>query len=835
MIPLPIESCLADIRRVLAGGNCLVLQAPPGAGKTTGVPPALLGESWLAGRKLVMLEPRRLAARAAATRMAALLGEEVGGTVGYRIRFESRVSAATRIEVVTEGILTRMLQDDPSLAGVAAVIFDEFHERSLNADLGLALCLEARAALREDLRLVVMSATLDGAPVARLMGGADIVTSEGRAFAVETRFLARPEPRRLAEAVAAAAARALEAEGDVLVFLPGAGEIRRVAALLADDPALAGVAVRMLFGDLGQDEQDRALRPDPQGRRKVVLATAIAETSLTIEGVRAVVDCGLMRLPRFDPGTGMARLVTVPVSRASADQRRGRAGRLGPGLCWRLWSEAEDRALPPFTPPEIAAADLAPLALDLALWGIDDAGALAWLDPPPPAALAAARELLGELGAVDRAGRITPHGKAMARLAMHPRLAHMALKGRDLGLGGLACDLAALLAERDVLKAAAGCRDSDLRLRVEALRFGRDLDPRHGLRLDRGALARARQAARDWRRRLGLKAGEAEGSPAESGLLLAFAYPDRIARRRGGDRRYALSQGGGAVFADAEPLSAEDWLVAAELDGDRREARVFLAAPLAKADIDSHFAADIRDVEVVEWDGRDEAVRARRQRRLWRLALDDKPLPAPDPAAVVAAMVAGVRAIGLACLPWSDEARRLCRRVAFLATLEPEAQWPDLSEPALLAGLEDWLAPHLAGITRRAHLERLDLAAALVSGLDWERRRRLDEQAPTHLTVPSGSRVPLDYSAEAPVLAVRLQEMFGCADTPRIAGGRVPVVLHLLSPARRPVQVTRDLASFWAGAYRAVKADLKGQYPKHWWPDDPMQAEPTARAKPRGR
>jgi ATP-dependent helicase HrpB len=834
MTVLPIHARIPDIRRVLAAGQCLVLQAPPGAGKTTGVPPALLDAPWLAG-KIVMLEPRRLAARAAAARMAALLGEEVGATIGYRIRLDSRVSAATRVEVVTEGILTRMLQDDPGLTGVGAVIFDEFHERSLNADLGLALCLETRAALREDLRLVVMSATLDGAPVARLMGDAEIVTSEGRAFPVETRFLARPEPRRFAESVMAAAIRALDEGGDVLVFLPGAAEIRRVAALLADHPAMRGVAVRPLYGDLGQDEQDRALRPDPQGRPKIVLATAIAETSLTIDGVRAVVDGGLMRVARFDPGTGMSRLVTLPVSRASADQRRGRAGRQGPGTCWRLWSEAEDRALIPFTPPEIASADLAPLALDLAQWGTADAQALAWLDPPPPAALAAARDLLGELGALDAAGRITPHGKAMARLAMHPRLAHMAIEGRRLGLGGLACDLAALLAERDVLRAAAGCRDSDLRLRIEALRHGRDLDPRHGLSVDRGALARARQAARDWRRRLGVKAGEAEGKATECGLLLAFAYPDRIARRRGGDGRYALSRGGGAAFAAPEPLSAEDWLVLPDLDGDRREARIFLAAPLAKAEIDAHFAAHAAEIDEVAWDAREEAVRARRQRRLWRLVLDDRPLPSPDPAAVAAAMADGVRAMGLACLPWSDAAHSLCRRVSFLARLEPEEGWPDLSEAALLAGLDDWLAPHLAGITRRTHLDRLDLAAVLAAGLDHQQRRRLDAQAPTHLTVPSGSRIPLDYSGDTPVLAVRLQEMFGCAETPRIAGGRVAVLLHLLSPARRPVQVTADLASFWANAYRAVKADLKGQYPKHWWPDDPMQAEPTARAKPRGK
>ncbi|MDA8229858.1 MAG: ATP-dependent helicase HrpB [Magnetospirillum sp.] len=834
MNALPIAAMLPRIRRVLAAGNGMVLQAPPGAGKSTGVPPALLDQDWLGGRKVVMLEPRRLAARSAAARIAEMLGEPVGRTVGYRIRFEAKVGPDTRIEVVTEGVLTRMLQDDPELAGVGAVIFDEFHERSLNADFGLALCLEVRAALRPDLRLVVMSATIDGAPVSRLMGDCPVVTSEGRAFPVETRFLGRADSQRFPDAVAAAVVRALddEAEGDVLVFLPGAGEIRRVEGLLADSPALGDAVVAPLYGDLSQEAQDRALRPLRDGRRKIVLATGIAETSLTIEGVRVVVDGGLMRLPRFDPGSGMTRLVTLPVSRASADQRRGRAGRLGPGVCYRLWSEAEDRALAPFTAPEIVEADLAPLALDLAQWGNGD---LAWLDPPPAASLAGARELLSELGAVDPQGRITAHGRAMNRLSFHPRLAHMILKARDLGLGGLACDLAALLSERDVLKAERGCRDADIRLRIDALRTGQGFAPHHGLAIDRGALVRVRQAAGDGRRRLGLTAGEEGGGSADSGLVLAFAYPDRIARRRGGERRYALAGGGGAFFADPEPLSAEDWLVAAELDGDRREARIFLAAPLAKAEIERHFAEDIATVEAVEWNARDEAVSTRRQRRLWRLVLDDRPLPAPDPAAVAAAMADGVRGMGLGSLPWTGDLENLRRRVAFLAGVEPDGGWPDLSDAALLTTLEDWLGPYLTGVTRRAHLARVDLAGALGNRLDWERRRRLDELAPTHVVVPSGSRVPLDYSGEIPVLAVRLQEMFGCADTPRIAAGTVPVLLHLLSPARRPVQVTRDLASFWANAYRAVKADLKGQYPKHWWPDDPMQAEPTARAKPRGR
>jgi len=835
MSALPIDSILPEIQAALARSGGLVLQAPPGAGKTTRVPLALLEADWLAGRRIVMLEPRRLAARAAATRMASSLMEPPGETVGWRIRFDSRVGPRTRIEVVTEGILGRMLQDDPSLPGVGLLIFDEFHERSLHADLGLALALEAQQGLRDDLKLLVMSATLDGGPVARLMGGVPVVTSAGRAHPVDTRFLARPESRRFADGVAAAVTRALAEEtGDVLVFLPGAGEIRRVEALLADYPGARDVLVAPLYGDLGQEAQDQAIRPSPDGRRKVVLATAIAETSLTIDGVRVVVDGGQMRVARFDPGSGMTRLLTLPASRASADQRRGRAGRQGPGVCYRLWSEAEDRGLQPWTSPEILEADLAPLALDLAQWGVSDAAALAWLDPPPAAHLGQARDLLRDLGALDGDNRITAHGRAMTRLSLHPRLAHMVLTAKALGQAGLACDLAALLEERDVLRAGRGCRDGDMRLRVEALRTGEGFDPRHGLGIDRGALARARQSAKEWRRRLGLKPGDQPGTPNQAGLLLAFAYPDRIARRRpGGDPRYAMANGRGAVFADHEPLAAEEWLALAELDGDRREARIFLAAPLARVELEEHFADRIETVSRCHWEGRDEVVLARRQRLLRGLVLDDQPLRDADPVALAAAMAAGIRAMGLACLPWTPDLETLRRRVGFLRALEPEAGWPDLSDPALDETLEQWLAPFLTGITRRAHLTRLDLGAALGGLLGWEQRRRLDDLAPTHVAVPSGSRIAIDYTAETPVLAVRLQEMFGCADTPRIAQGRVALLLHLLSPARRPVQVTRDLASFWANTYRQVKADLKGQYPKHWWPDDPMQAEPTARIKPR--
>ncbi len=836
MTALPIDAVLPAIRDALARASGLVVRAPPGAGKTTRIPLALLGEAWLAGRRIVMLEPRRIAARLAAGRMAAMLGESVGEIVGYRIRFDSRVGPRTRIEVVTEGVLTRMLRDDPSLAVYGLVIFDEFHERSLHADLGLALALESRAALRPDLRLLVMSATLAAEPVARLLGGAPIVAAEGRAHPVETRWLGRP-PARLEDAVARAVLKALaEEEGDVLVFLPGAAEIRRVETSLCDDPACAGVRVLPLLGELPQAEQERALRPSAAGERKVVLATSIAETSLTIEGVRVVIDGGLMRRARFDAASGMGRLATMPVSRAAAYQRRGRAGRLGPGVCYRLWSEAEDRGLIPDTPPEILDADLAPLALDLAVWGAADPDRLSWLDPPPPAAWREARGLLARLGALDEGGRLTDHGRAMAALALHPRLAHMIARARDLGMAGLACDLAALLGERDLFRARGGARDTDIRHRIAALRGNERPPP--GFEIDRGALRRARAAADEWRRRLKVGAGQDDppGDMDDAGLLIALAYPDRIAQRReAGKLAYRLANGRGAAFGGPDPLAREEWLALAEVGGGGADGRIFLAAPLTLAGIEERFADRIRDEDDVRWDDRGEAVVARRARRLGALVLEERPLAADAPDAVRAAMIDGIRRLGLDVLPWTPETRALCRRVAFVAGLEGADAWPDMSEAALRADLEGWLAPHLAGIARRAQLAGLDLDGALKGRIGWERLKRLDQRAPTHITVPSGSRVALDYSGEVPALDVRIQEMFGLADTPRVAGGRVPVLLRLLSPARRPVQVTRDLAGFWANSYRAVRADLRGRYPKHPWPDDPLAAPPTARAKPRSR
>ncbi|MGK9169348.1 ATP-dependent helicase HrpB [Inquilinus limosus] len=819
MPPLPIDAVLPDLRTALAERGRAVLQAPPGAGKTTRVPLALLGQPWLGGGKVVMLEPRRIAARAAAGHMASLLGEKVGDTVGYRIRMDRRVGPKTRIEVVTEGILTRMLQDDPALEGVGAVIFDEFHERSLNADLGLALALET-AALREDLRLLVMSATLEGGPVARLLGDAPIVTSEGRAFPVETRHL----PPRPGEAIEDAVARAVrdalaEETGSLLVFLPGAREIRRVQAKLGG--LGDGVIVAPLYGDLPAAAQDQAIRPAPAGTRKVVLATNIAETSLTIEGVRVVIDSGLARAPRFDPRTGMSRLETVTIARAAADQRRGRAGRTEPGVCWRLWARAGEGALAPFDPPEILVADLAPLALELALWGVGGGGDLAWLDPPPAAALAQARALLADLGAIDANGRPTAHGKAMARLPLHPRLAHMVLCAKAEGIGGAAADLAAILEGR------RPSSETDLRASMEALRH-------HSKNGDRGdpAVARLREAARDIARRFDLGTG---GGPEDAGGLLALAYPDRVAKRRAGGRgSFLLANGRGAALREGDPLAAAEYLAIAETDDAGREARILAAAPLDEATLEAVLGDRIAMIDSVAWDAAEQAVASRRQRRLGALVLADAALPNPDPAAVAAALLEGVRRLGLAALPWRDAAVALRQRVGFARALEGDA-WPDWSDTALTETLEDWLGPHLAGMRRRSDLDRLDLAQILSAALGWERQRALDALAPAAIPIPSGRRAALDYSDPAqPVLAVKLQEMFGQAETPRVGNGKVPVAIHLLSPAGRPLQVTRDLAGFWAGSYAEVRRDMRGRYPRHPWPDDPLAAPATARAKPRG-
>jgi ATP-dependent helicase HrpB len=826
MSSLPIDALLPDLRRTLADVPNAVLQAPPGAGKTTRVPLALLDADWLGDRKIVLLEPRRLAARSAARFMARSRAEAVGETIGYRVRMDSKVGSRTRVEVVTEGVLTRMLQRDPMLESVALVVFDEFHERSLQADLALALCLDVQSELRHDLRLLVMSATLDGAAVARLLGDAPVLTSHGQSYPVATRYRPVPvsfarEPRAFCAAVAQTVRVALqEHSGSLLVFLPGESEIRRVERALRDGPLAAGVIVAPLYGRLTAHAQDSAIRPAPAGRRKVVLATAIAETSLTIEGIRVVIDAGLARAPRFDPGSGLTRLDTLPVSSAAADQRRGRAGRLEAGACYRLWSE--HRHLHPHSAPEILDADLAPLLLELANWGVTDALQLRWLDPPPAGHLAQARDLLVQLGALDASARITAHGRALLEYGVHPRLAHMMLCGRQLGLGELACELAALLAERDPLaRAVAG--DADMVLRLEWLRGG-------GAQAHAAPALRSqiRAMAQQWQRQL--DSGQVQSGRAGSsavGPLLAFAYPDRIAQRRASaDNRFLMSNGRGARFGDAQPLAAQDYIVAAQLGGGR-EARIFLAAAVRLEQLLEIHAALVSEHRFVEWNPVEQAVRARRQQRLGELVLADHTWQDPDPAEVAAALLHGIARSGSGCLPWGQSSRLLQARIEFMRRLEPR-DWPDVSDTALMSSLEQWLPAWLEGMNRLAHLKRLDLRALLTARLSWDQQRRLDEQAPTHVEVPSGSRRRLDYSQDPPVLAVRLQEMFGVATTPCIAGGRVTLLLHLLSPARRPVQITADLAAFWRGAYNEVKKELKGRYPKHHWPDDPLQAVPTA-------
>lgn len=865
---LPIDEVLPALRDALRARRAVVLQAPPGAGKSTVVPLALLDEPWMQGKRLVMLEPRRLAARAVAQRMASTVGESVGRTVGYRMRSDTRVSRETRIEVVTEGVLTRMLQTDAALEGTAAVIFDEFHERSLQADLGLALTLDAQANLSPDLRLVVMSATLDGQAVARLLGDAPLVTASGRMFPVESRYAgqgapvlpssgfggphSQDSPERV---VARIVQRALREEpGDVLVFLPGAGEIRRVQGLI--EPS-GDTRVLPLFGDLSAADQDEALAPSKRGKRRVVLATNIAETSLTIEGVRIVVDSGLVRRSVFDPSTGMSRLETQRISRASADQRQGRAGRLEPGVCYRAWSEGAHRSLAPQSPAEMLDADLAPLALELAGWGIVNPADLKWLDLPPTSMLASARDLLHRLGALDSAGRITAHGREMTRIGTHPRLAHMLLKARDLDCVGTAAHLAALLSERDLLRTSGpGSRDADIRTRLDILERESDAH-----RADRGTLQRVKRVASDLSRQISqdrrtsaasapvsqqgldalskpttdIGAGDAGRKRAvstslhDAGLLLAFAYPDRIAKRRG-ENRYTLANGRGAIFTDVQSLARQELIVAVDLDDRERDARILLAAPLDKADIEEHFAGHIVTAETVEWNDREQAVNARKVVRLDAVILEEKPLRNLPPGSTHAAMLQGVGSLGLQALPWTPETRDLQARMEFVRTLKRDdvRDWPEVNDEALLANLESWLTPWLDGITRRDHLSRLSLAEILRSLLAWEQQRQLDDFAPSHLTVPTGSSIRVDYLDEsAPAVSVRLQEVFGLTETPRLGGNRVPVTFKLLSPARRPVQVTRDLASFWRGAYADVRKDLRGRYPRHYWPENPLEAEPT--------
>ena len=830
---LPVADAFPALRSALAERGCAVLCAPPGSGKTTLAPLALLDEPWLAGKKILLLEPRRMAARAAAWRMSDLAGSALGGLVGYHIRLERKASRETRVEVLTEGLLSRRILSDAELDGVGLVIFDEFHERSLHADFGLALALDVRRGLRPDLRILVMSATLDADAVARHLGGAGappapVVRAEGRMFPVETAWLDLGHEPSVAARAAAGVRRALaERPGSVLAFLPGEGEIRTAARLLAESRPSASVELHPLFAALPRAEQDAALRPAPPGRRKVVLATSIAESSLTIDGIESVVDCGRARVSRFSPDTGMSHLETVAITRDRADQRRGRAGRLGPGFCLRLWSESEDRRLAPAAPPEILQADLASVALAAADWGCADPAALPWPTPPPRATWNQALSLLRALGALDAGDRITPRGRDMARLGAHPRLAHMMLAAADAGPDALreACLLAAALSEN--LPASARPSSNAEHLVGDLERGDGPVPP--------AARARIRELAKAWERQLSPPRPAAGASAPSTGCLLSFAYPDRLARRRALARdegRYRLRGGRGAKLGPGDGLAAHEWLVVADIDDADADGAIRLAAPIAAADVARLFGGETTAEEVLAWNERLERVDAVERTLLGAIVWKERPLKDPDPEAVLACLCRGVRAAGLERLGWSDGARALQARALFARRALPEENVPDLSDGALAADLETWLGPRLYGLSTLAQAAALDLVPALEERLGAA-AARLAEWAPTHLAVASGSRIRIDYAGAEPTASVRLQECFGMLDTPRVARGRVPVRLQLLSPAMRPVQITSDLASFWREGYPEVRKELRGRYPRHEWPDDPVRAAATRRAKPR--
>lgn len=806
---LPVEHVLPALRAALVARGEAVLVAPPGAGKTTRVPVGLLDEPWAQGGKLILLSPRRIAARAAAARMASERGERVGDTIGYRVRLDSRIGPRTRIEVVTEGVFTRMVLDDPELRGIAAVIFDEFHERSLEGDLGLALARDAQSGLRPDLIILVMSATLDAARISALLSDAPVIVSEGRMFPVSHVYRPRDPRARLERETASAVRAALAAEsGSALVFLPGVREIERTAEALRADLRDPFVDVRPLYGAMSPADQDAAIAPAPLGRRKVVLATSIAETSLTIDGVRIVVDAGLARRPRYEPALGLSRLETVRASQAAITQRAGRAGRLEPGVCWRLWSEGETRALPAFDRPEIMDADLAGLALDLAAWGVSDPAALTWLDPPPKPAWSEAIALLKRLRALDEEGRLTAHGAAIAKLPLPPRLAHMVNAAAQQGEALLAARISVLLTEQGL-----GGRDVDLRHRL------------HRFDTERGQRA---EAARGLASRIARVAGGDAGPVDEerAGPVLALAFPDRVAKARGAG--FVMVNGRAASVDEVSPLSREPFLVIADIAGAAGRAMVLMAAPIGSADIEAMFAAEIETRAAVTVDANGVA-RGRRTRRLGRIVLSEAPLEKLSADEMRDALLDAVRDDGLALLNWDDAARQARARVALMGTLDREG-WPDWSDEALLTKIDEWLAPVLS-----SGLGDVDVARALLNTLDYEQRRKLDAEAPPRFETPAGSSLLIDYESEGgPALDVRLQELFGMDKHPSIAGGRVPLTLRLLSPAHRPVQTTKDLPGFWRGSYAAVRSEMRGRYPKHPWPEDPLSAPPTRRAKPRG-
>jgi ATP-dependent helicase HrpB len=839
---LPIDEIIPELLHTIRRHPNCVLDAPPGAGKTTRVPLALLDVIPAAAGKIIMLEPRRLAAVSAARWMSRCLGEDAGQTVGYSIRFDSCISPWTRVEVVTEGILTRRIQNDPLLEGVAMVIFDEFHERSIHADLGLALCLDLQRQVRPDLKILVMSATLECEPLAGLMGDAPVVSSAGRSFPVEEIYLEDQPHGPLPPRVVAATLRALaETEGDVLVFLPGAGEIRSCAARLAEAGlGQRGISIHPLYGDLPFEQQQAAIQPDRQ--RKVVLATSIAETSLTIEGVRTVVDCGLSRRLRHDQGSGMNRLVTVRESQASAEQRKGRAGRLAPGVCYRLFSRHTFQAMTPHTPPEILESDLSPLLLELADWGVSDPTALSWIDPPPGAALSSARQLLADLSALDGTGRVTPLGGSMARLPLHPRLSRLLLRSQDLGCPDTGCDLAALLSERDIVRrsvggAAAGRNIATVSERLELYQEWRR-SGRTAEYADSAALKGVERVSGQLRRLLGgVPKQTVEGCDADNVCrLLLAAYPDRVASQREGDEgRYLLANGRGARLASAVGVTRMPLLIAVSVaGGDQGEGLIHLAEALGEELLRAELGQRVGMRDQIEWDPREGRIVAARLEFIGAVCLSSTAF-SPGPEALLPVVIEAVRTSGLGLLSRGDAFLQLQARVQLVRQSFPGDGWPDPTDAVLLKSLEDWLAPFIGGVRNTQQLAAVNCAAALFSLLDYRQRQALDELAPTHLTVPSGSRIRLDYcGGELPVLAVKLQELFGLAETPTIAGGRVAVLLHLLSPAGRPIQVTRDLKGFWDGSYHQVKKELKGRYPKHPWPDDPWSALPTRRAKPKG-
>jgi ATP-dependent helicase HrpB len=828
---LPIQPVLPTLQQSLARGPA-VLTAPPGSGKTTIVPLALLEQPWLVHKKILILEPRRLAARAAAARMASLLGERVGQTVGYQIRFDRQISPVTRIEVLTEGILTRRLQNDADLEGVGLIIFDEFHERSLHADLALALCLDL-CQLKDDLRLLVMSATLETAPLAALLGEVAVITGAGQSHEVQIEHLTREATGRISDITAAGIRRVVgEQTGDVLVFLPGTGEIKEVQRQLNADPAGRDLLISPLFGDLSQRDQDRALLPDPEGRRRVILATSIAETSLTIEGIGCVVDSGWSRRPRFEPGNGLSTLTTVRVSRAAARQRAGRAGRLGPGYCLRLWTKGEHFSLPPFHPPEILSVDLTSLALELALWGISDPQELRWLDPPRPGPYQQACQLLRSLDAITASGRITAIGRQMAALPLHPRLGHMLLRAQTMGQIPLACDLAALITERDMIKRDGRNPTADLGTRLRLLELWRTRGDaalnREGA--DPAVCRRIDRAARQWQQCI---SGTNQPRNQDAlGTLLVSAYPDRIGHRRPHDReRYLLASGRGAALPPADPLAASEYLVAPQLDAGHTEGRIFLAEALDLAELQQQHPALFSASEQVYWDEAAAKVAAIRRLSLGAIVIEENQLTEVQPKEISRALLTGIRRMGLECLGWNRESRQLQVRVQCLRSWQPEGDWPDLSDRQLLADLS-WLEPYLTGLSKAEQLKQIDLQAIFKTLLGWDRQQQLAREAPTSITVPSGSKIQIEYRLEEPpLLAVRIQEMFGLGETPTICHGKVVLLLHLLSPARRPLQITSDLAGFWQRSYPEIKKELKGRYPKHFWPDDPLLAEATRGVK----